>query len=88
LHFWWLNLSDQLYRRRRERYRVFAARLAKKYGTIFMEDLNLRSAAEHLPAAGMLRVIALNVSSARKRLSAFCGMLSRMPANAKVSRWF
>lgn len=46
LHVWWLNLSDQLYRRRRERYRVFAARLAKKYGTIFMEDFNLRSVAE------------------------------------------
>jgi hypothetical protein len=43
---------------------------------------------KHLPATGTLRVIALTVSSNRKLLSAFCGMLSRMPASAKVSNWF
>jgi hypothetical protein len=46
LYLWWKHLWDQLRRRRRERYRVFAASLARKYGTIFIEDFDLRSVIE------------------------------------------
>jgi len=42
LYVWRQNLSDQLHRRCRERYRIFAARLVKECGTIFIEDFDLR----------------------------------------------
>jgi hypothetical protein len=45
LYSWWCNLSDQLKRKRREQYRAFAAKMAKKYGTIFLEDFDLRTVA-------------------------------------------
>jgi transposase len=46
LYLWWVNLNDQLQRKRREQYRVFAAGLGKKYGTIFLEKFDLRTVAE------------------------------------------
>lgn len=42
LESWEVNLRDQLQRRRREIYRIFAARIAERYSYVFMEKLNLR----------------------------------------------
>jgi transcription initiation factor IIE alpha subunit len=42
---WEANLRDQIIKRRREMYRIFAASIAKKYGYVFIEDFNLRSVA-------------------------------------------
>ncbi|MBT9147095.1 MAG: hypothetical protein DDT32_00847 [Syntrophomonadaceae bacterium] len=41
LHQWEANLRDQVQRHRRERYRIFAAQLAKDYSQIFIENHNL-----------------------------------------------
>jgi hypothetical protein len=46
LYLWWVNLNDQLQRKRREQYRVFAAGLARKYGKIFLEEFDLRNVAK------------------------------------------
>jgi hypothetical protein len=46
LFLWWVNLSDQLQRKRREQYRVFATGLTKKYGRVFIGDFDLRNVAE------------------------------------------
>lgn len=40
------NLRDQLLRRRREQYRIFAAWVAAHYGTVQIEDFDLREVAE------------------------------------------
>ncbi len=43
---WEANLRDQVHRRRREIYRVFAADLVQKYRTIVLEKFDLRSIAQ------------------------------------------
>lgn len=45
LYEWEMNLRDQVHRRRREIYRVFAAKLVGRYGTIVIEDFDLRNVA-------------------------------------------
>lgn len=42
LYEWVGNLRDQVLKRRREIYRVFAAQLAKRYHTVLREDFDLR----------------------------------------------
>ncbi len=46
LYDWEANLRDQVLRRRREVYRIFAANLTRKYDTVVLEDFDLRKAAE------------------------------------------
>lgn len=41
LYDWESNLRDQVIKRRREIYRVFASELVKKYGVIIIEDIDL-----------------------------------------------
>lgn len=41
LYEWEANLRDQIIRRRREIYRIFAAWVAGNYGQVFIEDFNL-----------------------------------------------
>ena len=45
LYSYWIHLKDQLHRKRREQYRVFAASLGNRYGTVFLEDFDLRKVA-------------------------------------------
>ncbi len=45
LYDWEANLRDQVHRRRREIYRIFAADVIKKYGTVVLEDFDLRKVA-------------------------------------------
>lgn len=40
---WEVNLQDQLGRHRREIYRIFAAEIAKRYDSVFLEDFDLRA---------------------------------------------
>lgn len=42
LYDWEANLRDQVHRRRREIYRVFASELTKKYDTVVLENFDLR----------------------------------------------
>jgi hypothetical protein len=42
----WRNLQDQMVLRLREQYRIFAANIATRYGTLILEDFNLREVAE------------------------------------------
>lgn len=66
LHNWQINLSDQAPRRRREIYRLFASRIARTYGKVFVDDFSIARIARK-PAAevessewfgGRLRMIA------------------------------
>jgi hypothetical protein len=43
---WWHHLNDQILRKRRELYRVFAASLCQKYGRIFVEEFDLSEIVE------------------------------------------
>lgn len=45
LHYydWQANLRDQVLRRRREIYRIFASKITKKYATIILQDLDLKN---------------------------------------------
>lgn len=52
LYQWAENLRDQLLRQRRELYRVFASDLAKRYGTVFMEEFDLREVAKTAETKG------------------------------------
>ncbi len=66
------NLRDKLIARRRETYRVLAAWLARKYGTLILEDLDLRGLArrrkdQRTSTAGYYRVLA-NPSGLRMAL--------------------
>lgn len=45
LYDWEANLRDQVHRRRRELYRIFAAEVVKKYGTVVMGNFDLRKVA-------------------------------------------
>lgn len=47
LYEWEANLRDQVIRRRREIYRVFAATIARSYGFIILEDFDLRQIARY-----------------------------------------
>jgi hypothetical protein len=49
LHLWFVNLRDQLQRKRREQYRVFAARLTKAYGKVFVENFDLQTVTKKRP---------------------------------------
>lgn len=44
---WEAHLRDQLITNRRERYRIFAARIAREYGEVVLEKFDLRKVAEH-----------------------------------------
>lgn len=58
LYDWEANLRDQVHRRRREIYRVFAAKLARSYATVVMEDFDLRKVARKPdPEQGTQRVL-------------------------------
>ena len=66
LHNWEINLWDQAPRRRREIYRLFASRIARAYGKVFVDDFSIARIARK-PAAevessewfgGRLRMIA------------------------------
>jgi Putative transposase DNA-binding domain len=46
---WWRNLGEQMRLRVREQYRVFAARVARDYQMVILEEFDLRSVAE-IPA--------------------------------------
>lgn len=46
LYDWEANLRDQVHRRRREIYRIFAAKAVRKYDTIVLEDFDLRRVAK------------------------------------------
>ena len=46
LYDWEANLRDQVLRRRREVYRIFAANLTRKYDTVVLEDFDLRKVTE------------------------------------------
>jgi hypothetical protein len=48
---WQANLRDQLIRRRRELYRRFAADLASRFGSVFLNDVQLRRLSAKSPAA-------------------------------------
>lgn len=43
---WESNLRDQIIKHRREIYRIFAAKIAKKYNHVFIEDFDLRAVAK------------------------------------------
>jgi hypothetical protein len=47
---WRRNLQDQMTRRVRERYRIFAAQVSRKYATVYLEAFDLRTVIEK-PAA-------------------------------------
>lgn len=47
LYSWEANLLDQLILRRREIYRRFAARIAQQYGTVVLEEFDLRGVARN-----------------------------------------
>jgi len=62
---WVVNLRDQLTRRRLELYRRFAAQVAERYGTVYLERFDLRRVSrapkaevEDIPITGKYRVIA------------------------------
>jgi hypothetical protein len=44
---WEVNLRDKVLRRRREQYRVLGAELARRYGTLVIEDMDLRDLQRH-----------------------------------------
>ena len=58
LYEWVSNLRDQVGRRRRELYRVFASRLARDYETVILEEFDLRNIAEKPEAEEATRVYA------------------------------
>jgi hypothetical protein len=45
---WEVNLRDQVQRRRREHYRVFAANMARTYKTLVIHDFDLRDTQRHV----------------------------------------
>lgn len=46
LWLWHSNLSDQLFRERREVYRVWSSAMSRKYGAIYIEEFDLRKITE------------------------------------------
>jgi hypothetical protein len=47
---WWRNLENQMRARVREQYRIFAARVARDYAAVYLEEFDLREVAEKAPA--------------------------------------
>jgi hypothetical protein len=46
IYQWWRNLQDQVTRRIREEYRVFAAQIAQDYARVILEEFDLREVVE------------------------------------------
>jgi transposase len=50
LYDWEANLRDQVHRRRREIYRIFAAEIIRRHDTVILEDFDLRRIAKKMDA--------------------------------------
>jgi hypothetical protein len=77
------NLRDQLCARRREMYRVFAAMLARRYGRVVVEDMDLREMVR-LPQPGEDE--GLHAAARRYRVIAAPGELRQCVKLAVLSR--
>lgn len=79
LYNWESNLRDQIIKRRREIYRLFAKKISQKYGQIFIEDFDISNVAKHLePEDGPQ----LSIPPRRQRVIAATSILRDVIENA------